>query len=287
MMHRFALLLVALLFVAVSLGGCASLVGSATGRLAGSVSSAILNQNDVETVRDGAPAYLLMVDGLIEGDPHSETLLLAGAELYGAYAGAFVDDAARARRLAAKAREYGRRALCERTPELCAAVAGPFDPFADRLDDVTRADVPVLYGFAAAWAGWVQANADDWEAVADLPKIEAAMVRVTELDEAYDHGQAHLYLGVLDTLRPPSLGGRPEEGRRHFERAIALSGGRDLMVKVLFAKHYARLVFDRELHDRLLHEVLAADPEERGLTLGNTLAQREARTLLADADAYF
>ena len=40
-------------------------------------------------------------------------------------------------------------------------------------------------------------------------------------------------------------------------RAVEISGGRNLMAKVLFARHYARLVFDQGLHDRLLGEVLA------------------------------
>lgn len=267
--------------------GCAGLVSSATGRLAGNVSSAILNQDDVATVRDGAPAYLLMIDGLIEGEPGSESLLLSGARLYGAYAAAFVDDPDRARRLAGKARNYAHRALCVRQPGLCAAATAPFDDFAGRLSDAGPADVPALYGFAAAWAGWIQANPDDWAAVADLPKVEAAMARVAALDEAYDRGGAHLYLGVLATLRPESLGGRPEEGRTHFERADALADGRNLMAKVLFARHYARLVFDRDLHDRLLREVVEADPREPGLTLSNVLAREEARALLAGAEDYF
>jgi hypothetical protein len=47
------------------------------------------------------------------------------------------------------------------------------------------------------------------------------------------------------------------------------------------------LTYDRELHDRLLHEVLEADPQVPGLTLTNTLAQRQARVLLESADGYF
>ncbi|MFU8857023.1 MAG: TRAP transporter TatT component family protein [Deferrisomatales bacterium] len=269
------------------LGACAGLVSSATGRLAGNLSAAILNQDDLETVRDGAPAYLLMVDGLIEGDPRSENLLLAGARLYGAYSAAFVDDPERVRRLAARARDYGHRALCLRRPELCAAAEGPFEAFAPRLRELEADDVPALYGFAAAWAGWVQANPEDWSAVAELPKIEAAMARVVELDEGHEAGGAHLYLGVLATLRPEALGGRPEKGREHFRRAVELSGGHNLMARVLFARHYARLVFDRELHDGLLEEVLAADPVAPGLTLSNVLAQQQARALLEGADAYF
>jgi len=83
------------------------------------------------------------------------------------------------------------------------------------------------------------------------------------------------------------MGGKPEIGREHFERAIALSKGKNLLCKVLFAKQYARLVFDRELHDRLLEDVLAADPEARGFTLTNVLAQQQARILLAESDDYF
>jgi hypothetical protein len=59
------------------------------------------------------------------------------------------------------------------------------------------------------------------------------------------------------------------------------------MVRVLFAQHYTRLVFDRELHDRLLAEVMAADPDVRGLVLVNTLARQRAGELQASADAYF
>jgi hypothetical protein len=96
-----------------------------------------------------------------------------------------------------------------------------------------------------------------------------------------------MYLGILATLRPAALGGQPEEGRRRFEQAIALSDGKSLMMQVQFARYYARLVFDRPLHDRLLKEVLAAEVEQPGLTLSNTLAQEQARKLLSDADNYF
>jgi hypothetical protein len=83
------------------------------------------------------------------------------------------------------------------------------------------------------------------------------------------------------------MGGRPDEARDHFEQAIELSGGRDLSAKVEYARGYARMLYDRELHDRLLAEVLEADPYAEGLTLSNVLAQDDARALLQDADDYF
>ncbi len=270
-----------------TLSGCSTLVGSATSQLAADLSTAVLNQNDLATVREGLPTFLLLVDGLIEGDPESTPLLLTGARLYGAYATAFIEDDARARRLAERAREYGHRALCTQRAELCAAVRGPFDRFSRLLETTRRSDVPVLYGSAVAWAGWVQVHADDWGAIAEVPKIRALMARVVELDETHAGGGAHAYLGVLSTQLPPGLGGRPEVGREHFERALALSEERDLMVKVLYARWYARLVFNRPLHDRLLKEVLKAEPGAPGLTLSNTLARDQAELLLRDADDYF
>ena len=56
---------------------------------------------------------------------------------------------------------------------------------------------------------------------------------------------------------------------------------------VRYARHYARLVFDRPLHDRLLQQVMAAQTARPGLTLSNTLAKEQARRLLAEADGYF
>ncbi len=83
------------------------------------------------------------------------------------------------------------------------------------------------------------------------------------------------------------MGGEPEKGKAYFERAIELSGGSDLSAKVEFARGYARLMFERELHDRLLNEVMTTDPEVPGFTLTNVLAQRDAAELLAGADDYF
>jgi hypothetical protein len=264
------------------------LARSATSGMADNLSAAILDQDDPGIVRDGAPAYLLMLDGLIAGDPQNAELLLAGARLYGAYASSFAgDDAERGKRLSGRARGYGQRALCLQRAVLCQALDKPFPELRAALAAVGPADLPTVYGYATAWATWIQAHASDWGAVADLPKLEAMLTRVVEIDDAHAGGAAHLYLGVLQTQRPASLGGQPEQGRAHFERAIELSGGRDLMAKVMYARYYARLVFDRPLHDRLLAEVVEADPRVPGLTLSNTLAKQEAQKLLGDADEYF
>jgi uncharacterized protein YceK len=275
------------LLILLALTGCASIVSSTSNKLANNLSSAILNQDDPETVQAGMPSYLLLIDSLIEGDPKNESMLLAGSKLYGAYAAAFVKEPERAKRLAGKARNYSDRALCVHDEHLCNVLDKPYDEFAAAIATLKKEDVPLLYTSGTAWAGWIQANSSDWNAIADLAKVKAAMSRSVELDETYSNGEGHLYLGVFATLLPPALGGKPEEGREHFDRAIALSGGRDLMAKVEYARRYARIIYDRPLHDKLLQEVLDADAVVPGLTLSNVLAKRQAKELLASADSYF
>ena len=281
------LVILGILLATLPLFGCQILVNRATSGMAENISAAVLDQEDVLIVRDGGPAYLIAIDGLIQGDPDNPMLLLAGARLYAAYAGAFVSDPERAQRLTRRAKNYGERALCIRRHSLCDSAALPFDVFERRLARTKTKDVVALYGLGSAWASWIQANSGDWNAIADIPKVQAIMERVVELRPAYEAGGAHLYLGVLYTLRPESMGGKPELGRRHFESAIELSRGRNLTAQLLFARQYARLVFDRPLHDRLLNDVVNADPNASGYTLSNVLAQEEARELLADADEYF
>lgn len=276
-----------LLLCLLCLPGCATLVSSATSKMADNITLAIQNQDDPATVRDGAPAYLLMIDGLIEGDPDNVGLLLSGSKLYGSYASAFIEDPARAQRLAQKSLDYARRALCIDVVPVCESVSSKLDVFESSLDEISSVDLRVTYAFAVAWAGWVQANSSDWNAVADLSKVTAMFERCLVIDEYYDGGGSHLYLGVLKSLLPAALGGKPEVARAHFERAQSLSGGENLMVKVLMARHYARAVYDQELHDRLLLEVQAARADYEGYTLINTLAKIEGDRLLAESAEFF
>ena len=113
------------------------------------------------------------------------------------------------------------------------------------------------------------------------------MQRVVDLDPAWDNGNAQLYMAVLNAFLPAAMGGKPDLAREYFEQAIALSEGKNLMAKTLYARYYARMVFDRELHDNLLNEVLSATAASPGMTLINTLAQEQAQQLLNESEEFF
>jgi hypothetical protein len=270
-----------------TLPACSRVVSMAANDLADNLSQAIANNDDPATVREGAPAYLLMLDGMIQSDPENEALLTKASALYSTYGAAFVQDPERAKKLSTRALDYAERAVCVRYPEDCGLRQADFEVFAARIQQIDRQDVPLFFTLGAAWAGWIQAHKGDLEAVAELSRVEAIMQRIVAVDEGYREGSAHLYLGTFAILVPPALGGQPEVARDHFDRAITLSKGENLMAKVVYAQQYARMVYDRDLHDRLLTEVLAADPYVPEMVLQNTLAQDQARALMASADDYF
>ena len=285
-MPYFALAPVAIL-LAVLLSGCSFFISSATLEMADNLSQTILNSNDLETVEAGAPAYLLMLDSMLERNPEDEPLLRTAANIYTAYADVFVQNGDRAKKMTDKSLDYALRAVCVHDSSFCSIRSINFKDFKHQISQCRPKDVPALFTLGSSWAAWIRSHRDDWNAVAEIARVEAVMQRVVEIDEFYQGGAAHVYLGILASFLPPALGGRLDVGRQHFERALEISGQKNLMIKVLYANQYARMAYDRDLHDRLLHEVIAAEPNVPGYVLSNTLAQQKAQELLDSADEYF
>jgi hypothetical protein len=282
---RFAALrsLVVVSAAALLCGCVVSLIGAKAGE---TLSAAVRNQSDPDLVGDAVPAYLLIVDGLITQHPQNPALLAAGAQMFALYGSRFATHE-RAITLTDKARRYGQKSLCLVHEPACRWQNIDYDRLVVELKAVNVKQIGPLYAYAVGWLANLNATSEDWSAVADLPWVEAVLERVVELDDEYEDGAPHGYLGILNSLRPPALGGKPELARQHFERAIEISKGHDLSLKVEYARRYARLVFDQELHDRLLTEVLDAPTEAPGHTLFNVLAKKEAAALLATSKEYF
>ena len=274
-----------LLFIALltAVSGCTTIVS----RSAANLTTAVVDHDDPDTVRDGAPAYLLLMDSLVVGSPNNQQVLRSAANLYSAYSALFITDSERAQRLTTRAYEYGRRAFCGHNSAACDIEQLDFESYEARVATFKSKDLPYMFSLAKAWLSRIRAYGSDWVVVAELPKAESLLQRVLDLDETYDNGTAHIYMGALNTLRPPALGGKPEEGKWHFERAIELSDGHNLAAKVQYAESYARLMFDRDLHDRLLTEVMGSETEFKGYTLLNVFAKQRAELLLQSADDYF
>lgn len=267
--------------------GCSSLIAAKGEKFGQDFSSAIMESDDPIYIQQALPAYLLLLDSLVKNPEPPIMLLKASADLHSAYAGAFVVEPIRSKGFHQKALNYALRALCLEHKDLCEVKSLSIEQLTPILNKTTIDDVSILYTVATTWAGWIQANSDDWTAIGDLARVKMILDRILQLDDTYQQGSVHLYLGVLATILSPTLGGQPEVGKQHFDKAWDLSKQQNLMVKVYYAKNYARILFDRELHDKLLNEVLSADPHAGNLTLMNVLAQQQAKNLLQSADDYF
>ncbi len=266
---------------------CSAIISGFTNSIAEDLSSAVLGSSDFGVVEEGLPAYLILVDALIEGNPNDPSMLNTAAMLNGSYAAGFVEEESRRKYFATKGKQLALRASCRHREVFCNVTDASFIDFKEIVDATSMGDIDYLYILASNWAGWIQAHADDYLAIAELPKAKYLMEHVIQLDPSYANGSPFIYMGVFATFLPAALGGEPELGRENFERAIEISEGANLYAKAMMAEMYARAIFDRELHDRLVSEVLATDPLAGDLTLQNVVAQKLALQLKDSADDFF
>jgi hypothetical protein len=259
------------------------------------------SDDDPELVREAIPFGLKTIEALIQGSPENEKLLLAAASGFAQYAYGFVlPDAeeiesarpdltrakkARAKRLLARAVEYGMRGLEARH-------AGFRTLFAtDRAgapDGFGKDDVPLLYWTGAALGALVSLSKDDMAMLGRLPEVEALMGRALSLDEGFGDGAIHEFFVSYYGGRSESMGGSLKKAREHLERALALSNGKKIGVLVAWAEVAGVQKQDRKLFDEVLARVLEfnADEEPR-FRLDNLIAQRRARILKSRAPELF
>jgi hypothetical protein len=245
-------------------------------------------QSDLRMVQEGMPAYLLLMDGMVEAWPENEKLLIGAAQAYSSYASAFVEDQDQeyARLLYGRAKEYALRSLALR--DFKDPLLRPFDDFEQGLSSLGREDVPYMFWAATCWGNWISLNMNSMEALAELPRVEQMMRRVLELDEGFYYGGPHLFMGIYCASRPEVAGGDLLAARGHFLRAIELGQGQFLMAYVYYANHYARRAFDKDLFISTLQKVLDTPADiSPELTLLNTVARTKARELLSHVDEYF
>jgi hypothetical protein len=258
---------------------------------------------DPEFVRLAAPSTLKMVEMLLEDQPAHRGLLLSACSGFTQYAYGFLHldseiaaprdaaqaDALRARgaRMYERARGYCLRLLEADHPGIGAALRGSAPAMIAGVARTSKADVPALFWAGASWAGEISLSENQLSRLNELAAARVLLERALTLDETWEHGAVHEALIALDGL-PPLVGGSAARARRHFERAVAISGGMSAFAYVTAAASVARPAKDRREFERLLKAALAIDVDARpGIRLANLIAQKRARFLLSRADALF
>jgi hypothetical protein len=285
---KYNLMLLLLLCLPMSCATSKTMTVGATASLLDDVAQSAYRQSDLRLIREGMPAYLMLISGMVEAVPDNERLLITAAQAYASFASAFVqeEDQEYARALYAKARNYALSALQQigfKNP-----VASEFDSFEKTLHALGKKDVPYIFWAASCWGNWISLNQRSMEALAELPRVELMMKRVLALEEGFYYGGAHIFMGVLEASRPKIAGGDLNKAQNHFLKALELGKGKFLMSRVYYADYYARKAFDRKLFISTLQEVLDTPADiEPDLTLLNTVAHTNAQKLLNNVDEYF
>ncbi len=159
---------------------------------------------------------------------------------------------------------------------------------ARRNDDTMKAwlasfgkdDAPALFWTGYAWMAKTNVAQDEPAVVSDLFIGVALVERSVALDGGYLYASGHTALAAYHARSPLA---ELEDGKKEFELAISLTGGKALLTKVQYAARYHCLKGDRASYVRVLQEVLDAGdvlPEQR---LTNTIAKRRAKRYLGDA----
>lgn len=262
-------------------------------------SVAVQRASDVELARAAAPGGLVQLEAFHLAYPNHRGFVELLAEGYCQYASGFLHDdweelvlagdtagADRVRdrtlNLLDQCVHWGLRLLDDEWKQ--AYDAGPAELDA-RIAGADDDDVAGMSWVAVGMVTSIGMNPMDPQRMRYLPTADKLLERIVELAPAHRDAMALVMLGALDSSRPAFLGGDPDAGERHFERARELTRGEVLVVDVVFARTYAVAVKDRTLFRETLERVVEANtarwPERR---LTNEMAIQKARMYL-DAEA--
>ena len=295
----------ALLAALALLSGCKSVALKFAADAAAGTGDNYAKDDDPELVRAAVPFGLKTMEGVLDEKPRHEGLLTALTSGFTQFSYAFVQTDAdiadlggkleearagrdRARRLYVRGREYGLRGLDVRRDQLGTSLRAGGDQAKAALARAQKGDVKLLYWTASAWVLSIAANKADMAAIAELPTPIAMMERALALDEGWNDGSIHEFFVAYDATRSAAEGGGPDRAKAHLDRALALSMNKKLGPRVSWAEGVLVQRQQRDEFVRVLQEVLRADPGEvPRFRLGNLIAQKRAKALLAHVDDLF
>ncbi len=284
--------------------GCSSLQRLAVNRLGDALAKqgeVFSSDDDPELIGDAIPFSLKLIESLLAESPRHPGLLLAATSGFTQYAFGWIQENAveiekddafksvhqkeRAQHLYFRARNYGLRGFEVGHPGFERALRN--DP-QSAVRGLVRHDVPLLYWTAASWGLAISLSKDQPDEVADLPIVEAMIDRALELDESFESGAIHSFLITYELNRQGGEGDPVARSRKHFDRAVELSGGLLASPYVTFAESVSVQTQNRAEFESLLGRALAIDPDAKPQwRLENRISQRHAQWLLAHADELF
>lgn len=274
----------------VQLAGCTNILIKSYNKLSARAALALEQYDDPELLGQALPNNLIASEGYLGIAADSTPLLVSTAKNYGLYAMGYVEDVDRehAKKLYFRGKELGLRALKQNSDFVKALGNDTLEEFNRAVKSFQKSDVEALYVTMSNWLSWVSLNAGSPEAMMDLPKVEALMFRILELDETYYHGAIHAALGAYYGSAAKAMGGQPEKAKQHFDKAFQISQNNFLYFQFLYAKTYLVQIQDKKSFVEILSRISEASTSEvPEMRMANEIAKIKAKSLLDNVDEYF
>lgn len=271
-------------------------------------SKALNEEPDYEIVRIALPANLKTVEVMMAANPGNLDMLYMAGQGFAAYTYLVIEDdidqadaagdakkvaelKARASALYLRAQNY--TAQLNRTKDTPSfevrkiLETGTPDQVKALLAKFLKKDVPGLFWYTFSWVGQVNLDQSNPARISDLPRIEALINRIIELDPLYYNGLPMIIAGSVYS-RGALFGGDLPRGNTYFGRGVAASDGKFLIAKFNWARYYALQAQDKALYCKLLQEVIDAPttllPEQQMM---NNVSQRWASRWIGRAASLF
>lgn len=250
---------------------------------------ALYEETDLVLAEHALASDIKLLEGMIKGDPENSHLLMLTTQAIAGYALGFAEDdfPERAKALYLRARNYAARVLIQSDFNLTEENL-LLEQYQQNVSMLENDDIDALFWAAFSWAGWINLSLDNPQAFVDLPKVEALMNRVLDIDSTYYHGAALLFFGGIWGTKPRMLGGDPEKAKMYFDKNLEITKGNFLLSYVYYAKYYAAKILDEDLFRKYL-KIVKETPEDvlPGEQFLNAIAKKKAEFLLSKTEDIF
>lgn len=269
---------------------------------------ALERDDDLVLTEKALPANIKLLESVLANAPEDRQLLTLLSRLYGSYAFGFVETRLEERlyrppsseiyphdreslkkqvnRYYQKGVDYALQALENSLPGAADAFL-KVDTIEPYLAQLGRRDVGPLFWYGFNLGAWVNRNLDSMRAVSRAHVARRIMQRVIDLDPAYHHGGAHLFLLVYFGSRPPMMGGSPELARNHYQMLKQIVGDDYLLSDLFYARYCIRQQQDRQAFVAAMQRIIDHPTAGSDVALYNAIAVRRAVIYLSAVDVWF
>jgi hypothetical protein len=281
--------------------GCSmtKLVADQTAGMVQEGAPALDAMEDYEVAGLGIPGGIVQLETFLHISPDNPKLGLNLAKAYVGYALGWVEHQydladtagnleladerrAQARRLHLRGRDLALHQLAVRNKGIEKAIRGDEEELKKFLAKAykKKSDAAALFWCGSGWGAAIDMSRDQPDLIVELPIAKALVARAKELDESYYNYGPGMFLGAVEASLPQAMGGNPAAGKALFDEALEKSDRKNLMIQFQYARTYAVNTQNKELFEKLLHEVIDAPDLGPATRLPNAIARVRAKLWL-------